>query len=103
MSRLRAALRFDHGVSQNSSRSGILSKCTGSAIPELVVNRILFYLGGLGSPHQQGWGSCSSLLSQFLLGAMVITTLILNARAIGAVLTTHHSAGCTMIPTLLTQ
>ena len=27
---------------------------------------------------------------------MVITTLILNARAIGMVLTTRHSAGCTV-------
>ena len=103
MLRLRAALRFGRGVSCNSGGSGISSKRTGSARPYLVVNRILFYLGGLGSPHQQGWGPCSGLLSQLLLGATVITTLILNARAVGTVPTTRHGAGCTVIPTLLTQ
>ena len=58
-------------------------------------------MGGPGSPHQQGWGSCSGLLSQLLLSAMVITTLTPNARAIDTVLTTSHGAGCTVIPTLL--
>ena len=100
MSRLRVALWFGHGVSCNSGRSGIRSQHTGSAKPYLVVNRILFYLGG---PGQQGWGPCSGLLSQLLLGTTVITTLILNAKAVGMVPTTRHGAGCTMIPMLLTQ
>ena len=32
---------------------------------------------------------------------MVIATIILNARAIGAVLMTHHGSSCTVIPMLL--
>ena len=54
--------------------SGILSLRTGSARPYLVVNRILIYSGGLGLPHQQGWGSCSSVLSTLLSGATVFMT-----------------------------
>ena len=42
------------------AESRIASSRTGSAQPYLVVNRILIYSGGLGLPHQQGWGSCSS-------------------------------------------
>ena len=94
VSRLRAALRFGQGVSRNSGGSRILSTCTGSARPSLVVNMILFYLGGPGSPHQQGWGSCSGLLSQLLLSAMVITTLKLNARAVGTVPMFDDSSRC---------
>ena len=63
----------------------------------------LFYLGGPGSPHQQGWGPCSSLLSQLLLGAMVIMILILNAKVVSMVPMTCHGARCTVLPMLLTQ
>ena len=92
VSRLREALRFGCGVARNSGWSGITSQRTG-----------LFYLGGPGSPHQQGWGPCSGLLSQLLLGAMVVKTLILNAKAVGTVPMTRHGAECTMLPMLLTQ
>ena len=51
--------------------SGIQSLRTGSARPYLVVNRILIYSGGLGLPHQQGWHSCSGVLSTLLSAAMV--------------------------------
>ena len=56
------------------AESGIPSLRTGSAWPYLVVNRILIYSGGLGLPHQQGWGSCSSVLSTLFTSAMVFAT-----------------------------
>ena len=54
--------------------SRIPSLRMGSAQPYLVVNRILIYSGGLGLPHQQGWGSCSGVLSTLLSGAKVFAT-----------------------------
>ena len=56
------------------AESGILSLRTGSAQPYLVVNRILIYSGRLGLPHQQGWGSCSGVLSTLHSGATVFVT-----------------------------
>ena len=56
------------------AESGILSLHMGSAQPYLVVNRIPIYSGGLGLPHQQGWGSCSGILSTLLSGATVFAT-----------------------------
>ena len=94
MSRLRAALRFGCGVVHNSGGSGITSQHMGSARPYQDVNRIYFYLGGPGSPHQQGWGPCSSLLSRLLLSATVITILIINAKVIGMV--PNDSSRCWM-------
>ena len=67
--------------------SRILSLRTGSARPYLVVNRILIYLGGLGLPHQQGWGSCSGVLSTLLSGAMVFMTSTKHEKAVSMVLT----------------
>ena len=67
--------------------SGILSSRTGSTQPYLVVNRILIYLGGLGLPHQQGWGSCFGVLSTLLSGAMVFTTRTKCEKDVGMVLT----------------
>ena len=81
--------------------SGIPSLRTGSAQPYLVVNRILIYSGGLGLPHQQGWGSCSGVLSTLLSGAMVFTTSTKREKAVGTVLTGRHGAEYTMLPTLL--
>ena len=57
-----------------SAESRIPSLRTGSARPYLVVNRILICSGGLGLPHQQGWGSCSGVLSTLLSGATVFAT-----------------------------
>ena len=54
--------------------SGIPSLRTGSTRPYLVVNRILICSGGLGLPHQQGWGSCSGVLSTLFTGATVFAT-----------------------------
>ena len=54
--------------------SGIPSLRTGSARPYLVVNRILICSGRLGLPHQQGWGSCSGVLSTLFTGATVFAT-----------------------------
>ena len=65
--------------------SGIPSLCTGSARPYLVVNRILFYSGGLGLPHQQGWGSCFGVLSTLLSGATVFTTSTKHEEAVGTI------------------
>ena len=56
------------------AESGIPSLHTGSARPYLVVNRILIYSGRLGLPHQQGWGSCSGVLSTLLSGATAFAT-----------------------------
>ena len=56
------------------AESGSLSLRTGSARPCLVVNRILICSGGLGLPHQQGWGSCSSVLSTLLTSTTVFAT-----------------------------
>ena len=33
-----------------------------------------FCSGGLGLPHQQGWGSCSGILSTLITGATVFAT-----------------------------
>ena len=73
----------------------------GFARPYLVVNRILIYSGGLGLPHQQGWGSCSGILSTLLSGASVFATSTKREKAVGMVLTGRHSAEYTMLPTLL--
>ena len=81
--------------------SGIPSLRTGFARPYLVVNRILIYLGRLGLPHQQGWGSCSGVLSTLLSGAMVFTTSTKREKAVGAVPTGQHGAEYTVLPTLL--
>ena len=81
--------------------SGIPSLRTGFTQPYLVVNRILIYSSGLGLPHQQGWGSCSGVLSTLLSGAMVFTTSIKREKAIGTVLTGRHGAEYTVLPTLL--
>ena len=81
--------------------SRIPSLHTGSARPYLVVNRILIYSGGLGLPHQQGWGSCSGVLSTLLSGAMVFTTSTKHEKAVGTVLTGWHGAEYTMLPMLL--
>ena len=81
--------------------SGILSLRTGSARPYLVVNRILIYSGGLGLPHQQGWGPCSSVLSTLLSGATVFTTSTKCEKAVGTVPTGWHGAEYTVLPTLL--
>ena len=81
--------------------SGIPSLCMGSARPYLVVNRILIYSGGLGLPHQQGWGSCSGVLSTLLSSATVFTTSTKREKAIGMVLTGRHGAEYTVLPTLL--
>ena len=56
------------------AESGIPSLRTGSARPYLVDNRILICSGGLGLPHQQGWGSCSGVLSTLLTGTTVFAT-----------------------------
>ena len=80
---------------------GIPRLRTGSARPYLVVNRILIYSGGLGLPHQQGWGSCSGVLSTLLSGATVFTTSTKREKAIGTVLTGRYGAEYTMFPTLL--
>ena len=56
------------------AESGIPSLRTGSAQPYLVVNRILIYSGGLGLPHQEGWRSCSGVLSTLLSGTTVFAT-----------------------------
>ena len=56
------------------AESGIPSLRRGSARPYLVVNRILIYSGGLGLPHQQGWGSCSGVLSTLFTGTTVFAT-----------------------------
>ena len=73
----------------------------GSARPYLVVNRILIYSGGLGLPHQQGWGSCSGVLSTLLSGATVFMTSTKLKGAIGTVLTGQHGAEYTVLPMLL--
>ena len=83
------------------AESGIPSLRTGSARPYLVVNRILIYSGGLGLPHQQGWGSCSSVLSMLLSGATVFTTSTKRDKAVGTVPTGRHGAEYTMLPMLL--
>ena len=83
------------------AESGIPSLCTGSTRPYLVVNRIPIYLGGLGLPHQQGWGSCSSVLSTLLSGATVFMTSTKREKAVGTVLTGRHGAEYTVLPTLL--
>ena len=72
---------------RNSGVSGIPSLRMGSARPYQVVNRILIYLGGLGLPHQQGWGSCFGLLSTLLSGATVFTTRTKHEEDVGTVLT----------------
>ena len=81
--------------------SGILSLRTGFARPYLVVNRILIYSGGLGLPHQQGWGSCSGILSTLLSSATVFTTSTKREKAVGTVQTGRHSAEYTVLPMLL--
>ena len=81
--------------------SGIPSLRTGFPRPYLVVNRILIYSGRLGLPHQQGWGSCSSILSTLLSGATVFTTSTKCKKAISMVPTGRHSAEYTMLPMLL--
>ena len=81
--------------------SGIPSLRTGSARPYLVVNRILIYSGGLSLPHQQGWGSCSGVLSTLLSGATVFTTSTKREKAIGTVPTGRHGAEYTVLPMLL--
>ena len=81
--------------------SEIPSLRTGFARPYLVVNRIIIYLGGLGLPHQQGWGSCSGVLSTLLSGATVFTTSTKCEKAIGMVPTGRHGAEYTMLPMLL--
>ena len=81
--------------------SGIPSLRTGSARPYLVVNRILICLGGLGLPHQQGWGSCSGILSTLLSGTTVFATGTKREKAVGMVLTGRRGAEYTMLPTLL--
>ena len=81
--------------------SRIPSLCTGFARPYLVVNRILIYSGGLGLPHQQGWGSCSGVLSTLLSGATVFTTSTKREKAIGTVPTGRHGAEYTVLLTLL--
>ena len=81
--------------------SGIPSLCTGSARPYLVVNRILIYSGGLGLPHQQGWGSCSGVLSTLLSSATVFTTGTKREKAVGTVPTGRYGAKYTVLPTLL--
>ena len=67
------------------AESGIASLCTGSARPYLVVNRILICSGGLGLPHQQGWGSCFGALSTLFSGATVFTTITKHEKAVGTV------------------
>ena len=81
--------------------SGIPSLCTGFTRPYLVVNRILIYLGGLGLPHQQGWGSCFGVLSMLLSGATVFATSTKREKAIGMVPTGRHGAEYTVLLTLL--
>ena len=56
------------------AESRIPSLHTGSARPYLVDNRILICSGRLGLPHQQGWGSCSGVLSMLFTGATVFAT-----------------------------
>ena len=103
VSRLRAALRFSRGVACYSGGSGITSQRMGSTRPYPVVNRNYFIWAGQAHHANKVGGPCSRLLSQLLLGATVVTTLILNAKAIGTVPMTHHGAECTVLPTLLTQ
>ena len=67
------------------AESGIPSSHTGSARPYQVVNRILIYSGGLGLPHQQGWGSCFGLLSTLLSGTTVLTTRTKREEDVGTV------------------
>ena len=81
--------------------SEILSLCTGSTRPYLVVNRMIIYSGGLGLPHQQGWGSCPGVLSTLLSGTMVFTTSTKREKAVRMVPTGWHGAEYTMLPTLL--
>ena len=81
--------------------SGIPSLRTGSTRPYLVINRILIYSGGLGLPHQQGWGSCSGVLSTLLSGATVFVTGTKCKKAIGTVLTSRHGAEYIVLLTLL--
>ena len=83
------------------AQSGILSLHMGSARPYLVVNRIPIHSGRLGLPHQQGWGSCSGVLSTLLSGAMVFVTSTKRKKAVGTVLTGRHGAEYTVLPTLL--
>ena len=92
-SRLRAALwsRLRTGKSAIPAVSLNLVS-TGVARPYPDVNRIYFIWTGRAHGHQQGWGPCSGLLSQLLLGARVITILILNAKVVGMVPT----SGCPM-------
>ena len=67
------------------AESGILSLRTESARPYLVVNRILICSGGLGLPHQQGWGSCFGVLSTLLSGATVFMTITKHEKAVSTV------------------
>ena len=83
------------------AESRIPSLRTGSAQPYLVVNRIPIYSGGLGLPHQQGWGSCSGILSTLLSSATVFTTSTKREKAVSTVLTGRHGAEYTVLPTLL--
>ena len=84
------------------AESRIPSLRMGSARPYLVVNRILIYLGGLGLPHQQGWGSCSGILFYITFQAQRYSQLVLNAkRAVGTVPTSRRSAKYTVLPMLL--
>ena len=80
--------------------SEIPSLLTGSARPYLVVNRMIIYLGGLGLPHQQGWGSFPGILSTLLSGAMVFMTSTKCKKAVGTVPTGRHSAEYTVLPML---
>ena len=81
--------------------SGIPSLHMGFTQPYLVVNRILIYSGGQGLPHQQGWGSCSGILSTLLSGATVFTTSTKCEKAVGTVPTGRHDAEYTVLLTLL--
>ena len=81
--------------------SGIQSLHTGFARPYLVVNRILIYSGRLGLPHQQGWGSCSGVLSTLLSSTTVFTTSTKCEKAVGTVPTGRHGAKYTVLPMLL--
>ena len=75
ITRLRVTLRYDRvSFPVIPAEFRIPSLRTGSAQPYLVVNRILICSGGLGLPHQQGWGSCSGVLSTLFTGATVFAT-----------------------------
>ena len=69
------------------AESGIPKLRMGSARPYQVGNRILIYSGGLGLPHQQGWGPCFGLLSTLLSSATVLTTRTRREEDVSTVLT----------------